>query len=92
METLSCLVSIAGQGALEERRLRPFLYFFGEKEQLPRFILVWPFCHFVFSIFASDVKVAASRTFRVLLCDELWLSAINPRADNTVIKVAENSF
>ena len=70
----------------------PFLHFFGEKEQLPRFILVWPFCHFVFSIFASDVKVAASRTFRVLLCDELWLSAINPRADNTVIKVAENSF
>ena len=35
--------------------------------------------------FASDVKAAASRTFGVPLCEKLWLSAFNSRADNTVI-------
>ena len=35
--------------------------------------------------FASDVRAAASRTFGVLLCEKLWLSAFNSRADNTVI-------
>ena len=40
----------------------------------------------LFSLFfASDVKAAASRTFGVLLCEKLWLSAFNSRADNTVI-------
>ena len=35
--------------------------------------------------FASDVKAVASRTFGVPLCEKLWLSAFNSRADNTVI-------
>ena len=40
----------------------------------------------LFSLFfAPDVKAAASRTFGVLLCEKLWLSAFNSRADNTVI-------
>ena len=48
--------------------------------------LVWSFFVISFSLFfASDVKAAASRTFGVPLCEKLWLSAFNSRADNTVI-------
>ena len=41
MKTLSCFVSIAGSGALEKRRLMPFLFFGGEREPfflIPRFL------------------------------------------------------
>ena len=40
--------------------------------------------------FASDVKAAPSRTFGVVLCEKVWLSAFNPRADNTVINYCKS--
>ena len=45
----------------------------------------------LFSLFfASDVKAAASRTFGVVLCEKLWLSAFNSRADNIVINYCKS--
>ena len=40
--------------------------------------------------FASDVKAAATRTFGGQLCEKLWLSAFNSRADNTVINYCKS--
>ena len=58
-----------------------------------RLIYIFSLVIFVilFSLFlASDVKAAASRTFGVLLCEKFWLSAFNPRADNTVINYCKS--
>ena len=45
----------------------------------------------LFSLFfASDVKAAATRAFGGQLCEKLWLSVFNSRADNTVINYCKS--
>ena len=47
----------------------------------------------LFSLFfASDVRAAASRTFGVLLCEKLWLSAFNSRELITQLLIIVDRF
>ena len=59
--------------------------------------LIYIFCLVSFVIlfslfFTSDVKAAAGWTFGVLLCETLWLSAFNSRADNSVINYCKSFY